>query len=94
MGTGVIVPETSSVRKQGRDELNEGNEQCSEGYNVGVRVEEDGNFGTMKMESSEILEDYERALPYLEDGENDEDRDLASVRKTWEVSLFLVALPC
>ena len=46
------------------------------------------------MESSEILEDYERALPYLEDGENDEDRDLASVGKTWEVSLFLVALPC
>ena len=49
---------------------------------------------TMKMESSEILEDFGSALPYLEKGEYYEDRNLASVRETLEVSLFLVALPC
>ena len=48
----------------------------------------------MKMESSEILEDFGSALPYLEKGEYYEDRNLASVRETLEVSLFLVALPC
>ena len=39
---------------------------------------------TTKMESSKILEDIERALPYLEKGGYDGDRNLASVGETVE----------
>ena len=40
---------------------------------VGLKI------ATTKMESSEIFVDKERALPYLENGEFDGDRNLASV---------------
>ena len=55
---------------------------------VGLKI------ATTKMELSEIFVDKERALPYLENGEFDGDRDLASVGETVKVSYFLVALPC
>ena len=45
-------------------------------------------------ESAEMVEVFERALPYLEKGGYDGDRDLASVGETVEVSYFLAALPC
>ena len=43
---------------------------------VGLKI------ATTKMESSEIFVDKERALPYLENGEFDGDRKLASVGET------------
>ena len=49
---------------------------------------------TTETKSSKILVDMERALPYLEKGGYDGDRNLASVGKTVEVLYFLVALPC
>ena len=39
----------------------------------------------MKMEASEIFAEIERALPYLENGEFDGDRNVASVGETGEV---------
>ena len=49
---------------------------------------------TTEMESAEIFVDSERALPHLEKGGYDGDRNLASVGETVKVSYFLVALPC
>ena len=48
---------------------------------------------TTKMESSENVADLEIALPYLENGVYDGDRDLASVGETVKFSHFLAALP-
>ena len=49
---------------------------------------------TTKMESAEIFGDIERALPYLEKGGYDGDRNFASVGEDLEISYCLVALPC
>ena len=48
---------------------------------------------TTKMESSENVADLEIALPYLENGEFDGDRNLASVGETWKAVYILDALP-
>ena len=45
------------------------------------------------MDLSEILGKSERALPYLEKGGYDGDRNEASVGKTSEVAYCLAALP-
>jgi len=48
---------------------------------------------TTKMESSEIFEDFERALPYLEKAGYDGDQNLALVGETLDVSFFCCCWP-
>ena len=52
-------------------------------------MEKVGKNATTKMESSDIR----RALPYLENGEKDGDRNLASVGERWKFSYLVFALP-